>query len=299
MALAAPDRRVHLLGLTLANLLWGGSYAVIRVTVEHTPPGVLAALATAAAAALVWALHLVRGRPGPAVPLSDALRMAVLGNIGVTLNLLLTYQGLTLTGATDASLLIVGETLATVLLAVVLYRERVHLRAGAGILLGLLGVALVLWGAGVSEGGAARVLGNVLLLGSTLSDAVYNVLGARLAREYDPATFLRWALTGTLPVWAALLAWSAVAGDLPAMDLPLVAGVVWIAAVQTVLCFTLWFAALARLGTHAGAVSVALQPVAGVLVGVLVLGETLSPQVIAGGVCVVVALLVTASSDHP
>lgn len=291
-----PPRWSLLAALVLANVLWGASYAVIRVTVERTPPLVLAALSCTAAAALLWGLHAVFGeRRAEPVPARDALRMGLLGNVGVSLNLGLTYEALTLTGATDASLMIVGESVATVLLSMAILRERLRPRTGLGIGLGILGVSLVMWSGGTIEGGgSARILGDVLLLGSTLADAVYNVLGTELARRYDASTLLRWALTGTLPVWALVLVHAAVTGGLPAPDWPLLAGIAWITGVQTVGCFTLWFAALARLGTHAGAVSVALQPLTGVLVGALVLAEPLSGLMLLGGACVVVALLVTA-----
>ena len=166
--------------------------------------------------------------------------------------------------------------------------------------LGVAGMVLVvLDGADPDRGASGRLVGVSLLLAATLADAVYNVRGAAVTRRYDALTVLTWAMTGTLPVWVVVLAWGGVRGELPALDLPATLGVIWVGCVQYTLCFWAWFALIGRAGASLGAVTVAAQPLAGVLVGVLVLAERPGPAALLGALLVVGALLSALTSMGP
>lgn len=281
--------RRALLLLVLVNATWGASYSVLKSTVDRVPPLMTAALGISAGTALLWAIRATRPSR-PRVPPGDRLRIALLGNLGLSANVLLTFEGIARATATDASLAIVGETIFTILLAAAL-GERAAGRRLLAAAFGVIGMALVVLDGAVDDAGAsARLLGVLLLLLATLADAIYNVRGAALTRRYDALTMLTWAMTGTLPVWLVILAWVGACDGWPALDLGAVLGLAWIGGVQYTLCFWAWFALIARTGSSLGAVTVAAQPLAGVLAGVLVLSERPSPTAWLGGLLTVVAL---------
>jgi drug/metabolite transporter (DMT)-like permease len=281
--------------LVAVNVVWGASYSVLKTTVDRVPPLMTAALGVCLGTAALWLVRSLRPR-GPRVPPGDRLRIALLGNVGLTANVLLTFEGIARATAVDASLTIVGETIFTLLLAVAL-GERADRRRLAAAALGVAGVALVvLDGADPAGEASGRPVGVLLLLAATLADAVYNVRGAALTRRYDALTVLTWAMTGTLPVWLAVLLWSCARAEPPALDLPAALGVLWIGVVQYTLCFWAWFALIGRDGASLGAVTVAAQPLAGVLVGVLVLAERPGAPALLGALVVVAALWTAGSS---
>ena len=84
----------------------------------------LGALRVIVAAALLWPILIWRTRAGrlgrhrliEPIPLDDALRLAGLGLLGVGASYLLDYWGISLSTATDASLMIIGEVIFTALL---------------------------------------------------------------------------------------------------------------------------------------------------------------------------------------
>jgi drug/metabolite transporter (DMT)-like permease len=289
--------RRAIVALIVVNALWGSSYAVIKVTVERAPPLTTFAICVVVAAALLWSIRARRPR-GPAVPRGDALRMAALGNLGITFPLGLLFQGVVWAPATDAALMIVGETIFMVALGVAFLGERVDRRRVTAVALGVLGIVLVVLGGDLADGGgdpAMRLLGDLLMLAATLGDALYNVAGAAMARRHDPLTLLTWATTGALPPAVAVLAWASWTGALPAFDGPLLLGIAWVGGVHLVACFLLWFAALARVGAVTGGVSVTLQPLAGIVLGVFVLGEALSLGGALGGALIILAISLSAT----
>src|SRR5690348_5803154 len=147
---ASHVRYLSLLLLVLANALWGSSYVVAKVALEEIPPALLAALRFSIAAVVFWFVLLTRGRPKlPNWP--DALRLLGIGAVGIGLNGILGFWGVSLTTATDAALLIVGEVVFTSLFAIALTSDRLTAQRAIALLVGVLGaVVLILGGATAS-----------------------------------------------------------------------------------------------------------------------------------------------------
>jgi drug/metabolite transporter (DMT)-like permease len=161
------------LALTGANILWGGSAAASKEALAHVPPMTLATLRVALALAV---LHLLLARNGerPATGIAPAL----LGLTGVALFCVCQNVGLGVADAATTSLLNGAIPILTALLGMIWLGERMGQRRLAGLALSVVGVAMIgLDGAFVARGMAA--LGNLLLLASAASFAVYAVLGRR------------------------------------------------------------------------------------------------------------------------
>jgi drug/metabolite transporter (DMT)-like permease len=296
------SRKVAIGLLILANVLWGSSFVVAKVALAEVPPPLLGALRVILASAILWLLLVWRwqsGAPGARrrlalPPIGDALRLAGLGLLGVGASYLLSYWGISLSTATDASLMIIGEVIFTALLAAFLAGERLGYRKRIGVLLGIAGVLILVLGnapaEGMSGGGWARAFGDALILACLLCESIYTVLGAGLSRRYQPLTVLTLANTGSLLIWIPILIWYVATGRFPSLSLAAVAGVVYLAAVTSALCYLIWFSVLRVAGSSAGAVSLFVQPLVGALLGLMVLGDPLTAALAAGAALIFTAL---------
>jgi drug/metabolite transporter (DMT)-like permease len=283
--------------LVLANALWGSSYVVAKVALQEIPAPILAALRFGLAAAVLWLIVLAR-RPLRLPRRTDALRLLALGAFGIAINGILGYTGINLTTATDASLLVVGEVLFTTLLAVLIAGERLNRLRGAGLLIGLIGVVVLVGGGARSpvEGGPARVLGDVLILIGLAFEAAHTVLGTRLTLRYEPLTVLTLTVTGSCLVWVPLLSWSAITGEIAIPSAKASLGVVYLALVTGLACYLLWFGVLRYAGATVGAMSLMAQPVVGAMLGIWLLGDPVNPSTVIGAVCVVTCLFVASGA---
>jgi drug/metabolite transporter (DMT)-like permease len=290
-------------GLVAANLIWGSSYVVVKVALRELSPTALASLRVTLAALLFWVLWLAAPRIAPgwvhlrataAIPGRSVTGMAALGLLGIALSYLLSYRGISLTTATDASLMVVGEVIFTSLLAAVVAREALGLGRGLGIALGGVGVGVLVLGAAAGEEpGGARALGDALVLAGIGLQAAYSVAGTGFARRYGTLTLLAFAHLGSLLVWLPLLATEAAGGGLQHLGVPAFAGVLYLSAAVSVGAFLLWFGALRVVGAGAGAASLFLQPLVGATLGSLMLQEPLSARVLVGGLLVVGAFVLS------
>ncbi len=263
---------------TIAPVAWGSTYVVTSQLLPADSPFWGAAL-RALPAGLVLLL-LARRRPRGAW----WWRSAVLGTLNVGAFFVLVYLAAQLLPSGIAAMLMATAPAVMLLLAWPLAAERPALLSLTGAAVGFAGVVVLLAGAG----GTVDLWGVAASLAAMLMSSVGFVL-ARRWNDGTPALALTaWQLTGggLALVVVALLA----EGPPPALDSSELIGFAYLSLVATALAFAAWFAALQHL--QAGAVGLIglLNPVTGVVLGVIVAGEQFTSSQVLGMVVVVVGI---------
>lgn len=287
--------------LVLANIIWGSSHAVGKVAVETFDPMLLAALRVIIGSAAFWTLRLTGVAPVEPLPRREVGILASLGLLTVAGAQFLDYKGLSLTTATDSSLMIIGEVIFTTLLAWFWAREHLSGRRSAGLVLGIVGVVvLTVGGAPDSAAAPHRALGNTLVLAALFCESLFTVVGARYAQRYDASTILRWTYTGSLLIWVPVLVWTIATGRFPTTTPAAWLAVVYMATATSVVSYTLWFWVIRHAGAALGAMTLFVQPLVGSLLGILVLSEPQSTGLYIGGALILGAMFVaTMGHDEP
>ncbi len=288
------------------NILWGSTYAVTKVALLEIPPPLLGAMRWTLATAVLWCLHLwlVRQRAtgaqavAPAVTNEDRLRLIGLGTLGIGVAYVFGYFGISLTTATDASLMIIGEVIFTALFAAWLLHEPLSQGKVMGMGLGAVGVAILVLGhvAGENGGdqGGWRALGDLMLLVTLALQALYTVLGTDLARKYPPMSVLTYVCTGSLLIWAPVLLWYVLNDALPpTLSRQAIGGVLYLAVIAAVFCNFVWFSIASRIGAGLSALSLFAQPLVGSFIGLVFLQEPLTLSLLIGALFIFVALYLT------
>lgn len=299
------QRRIAIGLLIFANLVWGSNSAVAKVALAELPPPLVGGLRVTIAALPIWLLVCWQSlRPGPdgrapgfeRIPLRDRLQLFGLGILGMAVNYLLSYWGISLTTVTDTALMIIGEVMMTTLLAVWWLGERLSRRKLSGFGFGLVGVALLIFSstAGAGGGGAARALGDLLVLGGLFAASLYSVFGARFTRTYRLTTILGNVYIGGLIIWLPLLLGFYLAGAFPRPSAAALGAVLYLALVPSVICQLIWLYALRVGSANLGAISLLIQPLLGATIGALAFGDPLTPGVLAGGALIFIGLYLSA-----
>lgn len=202
----------------------------------------------------------------------DAVRVMLLG-LFLFLNQSLYILGLKSSGALVASCMQPAIPVFTHILAVAARYESTSLQKGAGILLAVAGaVSMVMRSADSAVGGSNMLLGNLCLVGNTLSMACYFIAAKGLTRGYPPLCLTAWAY-----MTAACCLLAAVLTTCPLQDWRLPAPLVgpllfWILGCSIFAYFTMT-AATKYLPASEVAAYQCLQPLLGTLLSVLVLHE--------------------------
>jgi drug/metabolite transporter (DMT)-like permease len=234
---------------------------------------------------LMWPLL-----PGKAPRGRDLLRTMVMGVVVFVLAPRLQVEGVQRGQATDASVLMALEPLIASLAAAVFLREHIGPRRWVGFLLGIGGVVLMaeIWRPGFHWPG---LLANALILLSFVCETTYSVMGKPMLPRAGLFKILAVALASgmavnlTLDGTAALRAATALT---PKSWLILL----YLTLVCTVLGYALWFAVIKEAQVSVAALTIFVQPVAGVIIAMTWLGETLRWGQLWGSLVIMAGLVI-------
>lgn len=281
-------------GVVLACLaacfLWGSAFPCVKIGYElfgidaADVPSILAFAGTrfVIAGLMVVAGVSVATRRAFVPERRDLPAIGALSLFQTVLQYILFYVGLANCAGVTSSILEASNSFLCVLLAALVFRfERLTGRKVLGCLVGFAGVVLVNV-AGESGGLSFTLTGEGMVLLSTVAAATSSNLAKRFSREHDPVLLSGWQFVfgGAIMLVVGLVAGGRVApadaaNPLPALTLLAYLGFISAAA------YSLWSVALAANPVSRVAVFGFMNPVFGVLLSAVLLGETnvVSPAV--------------------
>ena len=276
------DHRRAVAALTAAGLLWGTTVPLSKLALEWLPPGWLACVRFAAAAAILLALV-----PRPAVRTACTPRVLASGAIGYGGSVLLQNAGLASTSVTQAALLVGATPVLVAVIAAVWHRAIARPAAWAGFALSLAGVGLITGGSAIGGGaGGGSAAGDLEILASLLLSAGFTVAQPRLLRGRNPV-----AVTAVQFAGAALasLAFSALTEGLPPVagrPGPALATAGLVLA-GTLAPFTLFAYGQSRVSAVVAGAFVNIEPLVGAVAGIVLFGNPAGPVQLIGGTAIV------------
>ncbi|MEU7488484.1 EamA family transporter [Streptomyces sp. NPDC042319] len=267
----------------VAPVAWGTNYYVTREFLPADHPLYGAALRALPAGLVLLALRrqLPRG--------AWWWRSAVLGLLNVSVFFVLVYAASQLLPTSIASTVMALSPLTMMLMAWLLVSERPRAAHLAGAATGLAGVCLML----LTGAGGVSVAGALASATAMLTSSFGYVLTKRWSAGTDVLASTAWQLTAgglfLLPVAAVT------EGAPPALSTPTLLAFGYVALIATALAFAAWFTGLRHLPAGTVGLVGLLNPVTGVLLGLILAGETLTPQQLCG----VVLVLAGVALGHP
>ncbi|GAB3124972.1 DMT family transporter [Novispirillum itersonii] len=252
-------------------VLWGANYVAVKLGVSEFPPLLLITLRFAVVAVLLVPFYRITRKQVPGV----LLLSFTFGSA----HFALLFVALKMTEAgTSALLLQLGVPFST-LLGVVFLGDRLGVWRVSGLLVAFAGAAVLAWGPNVPAIGPA-----VLLVVSAFFWAVSNLLVKKVT-DVSPI-----ALTGWMSLFAVpqCLLWTLIfeTGHIAAIEQAHLIGwgaMLYTAIGSSIVAYGLWYWLLGRYTVSQVVPISLLNPVFGVLVGAWVLGESIGPEKIAGG----------------
>jgi drug/metabolite transporter (DMT)-like permease len=295
---AAPSRFSHFGSLLLALavvVVWGISFAVTRATVTELPPLSLAFLRFLLASLVLWPLTR-RLRREVRIARGDRMAVFLFGFVGVTLYFGFENFGLKYTTASHAALLIAIIPLATELADALRRRRPPSLPVLAGMLISTTGVALIF---GRDGGGGASLLGDSLMLGAVAAWVWYTFLAEHLMHRYPNLLLTYWIMgVGSLTLLPGALLEYALA-PFPSPSPAAWGGVAFLGIFCSALGYHFWNQAIPVLGVTASNNLLYGLPLVGVVTGILLLGEPLTPAIAGGAALILGGVLLAGRSAAP
>lgn len=179
------------LALSSVALLYGANYVIAKVVLGSgliTPNGFIM-LRIIGATILLWAIHplIIKER----LERKDYLYTAFCSIFGITINQLCFFQGLKYTSPMHASLIMITVPMIVLFASFLILKNKITPRQILGMILGLIGAAILVLSA-TSSDGVASVKGDLFILINANSYALYLVLVKRLMEKYHALTVIKW-----------------------------------------------------------------------------------------------------------
>jgi drug/metabolite transporter (DMT)-like permease len=283
--------------LVLMSLIWGMNFAVMKYGTDVLEP--LAYNGVRLAIGSIVMMTVLQFRRMPALPWRDICALMLLGSLGTGLYQAFFINGLALTRAGTASLVVASSPAIIAVVGRMMGVEKVGFRAVWGIALSISGIAFVILSSAGSSGGQSSVFGDLLILASVVCWAFYTHLVRPYTHRIDGSQIATWALVGgTIPVLAlatpAILRanWSAV--------VPLTWGAILYSGVGSMgIAYLFWYRGVKVIGSTRTAMFSNLQPVVALAVSWPLLGETPTLMQGVGAGAVLGGLLLTRQPAAP
>jgi len=289
--------------LALSMSLVGGYVALSKPLVAAFPVLLLAWLRFGIAA-LAMPHWLKRSPDEP--PMTTRTRWLVflesfLGNFLFSICMLF---GVSLTSAVSAGVIMASIPACVAVASWLFLRERITVRIGLAIACAAIGIGLLALSPSASHAPASTAtasastsmpwLGNLLVFCAVLCETAYAVIGKSLTGRLGPKR-----IASLINLWGFVLSmpfgiWFALQFDFTAVRFGTWALLVAYALAASIWTVWLWMTGLRHVPAAQAGVFAVLLPVSAALVGVLVLGESLSsPQLVAFVVALIGVVLAT------
>lgn len=282
------------LKLSLASLLWGGNYIAGRLVAMELPPFSAAFLRFLVASLLLLLISLLRRRVPPAPGGRQLMLLLLLALSGVFLFNLFYFAGLRRVSASRGSVIIALSPGMVALGSALIFRQKISIKTVLGLLAALAGTVWVITGGRPQALLAGSLgLGELCLTLSMLCWSVYSLAGKSAMRELSPLAAISWSCwLGTLGLAVGAL-WEGGLTGWRNFSLQAWFGTLYLGALGTVLALLIYYQGIKRCGPTRAAVFINLVPVWAILLGVLLLGETLSPSLLFGAAAVITGISLT------
>lgn len=271
-----------ILAALAAVVIWGASPPATKLAIADLPPLSVALLRSGIGGLLALPIALLARLPLPAN--GQQRWLLLLSAVGgfIAFPVLFTI-GLQHSTANRGSLILASLPIFTGVVASLWYRRRPKPLFWLGCGIALLGevVLIVMRGRG-AVGLQGGIGGDLLMLGANLGASLGYVAGGTLQRQGYPsiaATFWGAALASVmlLPLMPFVIDGTSLAMVSPGAW----AGIAYLAIGVTIVGYLFWYWALGHGGIERVGLFQFLQPIAGLSIAWLLLGETLEPSLIA------------------
>ncbi|HSJ00523.1 MAG TPA: DMT family transporter [Patescibacteria group bacterium] len=289
--MSARPRWVLPAAFILLGLIWGSSFAWIKIAVADVPPATLVAwrmsLGALGMLVLIAALRLPRPRG-----LGEWLPLVVLGAVNAAIPIFLISWGQQwVDSGTAAVLNSLTPIFSLVIAGLALRVEPVTALRVTGLLLGFIGAAILASRQLELRADAAGLIGAMAVVLAAFSYAV----GASYARHRIQRTH-RYVVAGGTLLFAAVDAWVlallADGGIVLPTQLSAVIAIAWLGVLGSFVAYVLFFFLIEHLGATMASMVTYLFPVVGVGLGVLALGEPMDVRLAVGTILVLIGIIV-------
>ncbi|MBF0407024.1 MAG: EamA family transporter [Candidatus Riflebacteria bacterium] len=293
--------------LVIMNVIWGGSYAVSKWVLTYVTPAFLSMTRFLLGGFLLLFLaeknylsssketlsSLISSEQNPQQSLikrifnqiriskRNFIELALVYGLGISVGFIVHYHGVRLTTSLKASVEMTLEPVFMILLAIIFLGEPVKKRTLLGLFVSFTGTLLLVFDGKdynqiineLSTGG--QTLGDFLVILSLLLGSAYCVMNKPLAKKIGPFKSTAWGCIIASVLIMPIVLYETYNGAQIQINIGVILAILFLGVLCTAVGYGLWNKILMKMPASDMAITINIQPVAGVLAGLVFMGESL------------------------
>jgi drug/metabolite transporter (DMT)-like permease len=283
------------LAIIITTVLWSSSLIFAKIVFTEVGPIVFVALRYTIACPFLLVVTLQYKKKQTIQDVKSNWKILLIAGLsGPFLSQILQYVGLELTTASDALFLLNFTPIFAVIIAAPVLNEKITSEKILGLILASLGAMLIVMNTApdFTTFDFLRFLGDLIVIASTLFFAINGIAGKIAVKSIDAISTTLYSAIFALPfIWisAALLEDMTV---LLTMSTQAWLLVTWVAVVNTVIGFVLYYESMKHIEASLVQIVLNLIAVWGVLMSIFVLHETVTFLQVLGGAVTVIGVVI-------
>lgn len=279
----------YYLSAVAAIFFWGSSFVATKLAYASFGPLTVCFLRFALSLLILKLVGIIR-KDNKKLEKQDVPVLLATGLLGISVYYACENYALTLTSASAASLISGAYPAITALIGALVYHVHVTKKQAAGIALAMAGIVILTSGGSFS--GSNVRLGNAILIFDGFLWAFYNFLIPHIRPAYSVLSITYYQTLLALPF---LIPGLFLEGHASMTITPsAIWALLYLAVGCSVLAYLLYNFSLRGISPSAAAAIMNLMPVFGLLLSAIILNESITPASAAGGVIVILGVLLSA-----
>lgn len=277
----------NLLILCLFNVFWAGTLTIYKTLGETLPVGAIVTIRFGLAGIVM--LFFWKFLSGEAPKGTNLIKTIIMGCLVFCLGHRFQVAGNNYGGAGNSAVLMALEPLLASVMAAIFLKESIPLRRWAGFILGMWGVAILngVWRKDFQWTGLGA---SMLFIASLLCETAYSIIGKPVVAQANPAKVLCIALlSGTM--LNLCFDFNTVVSAIPSLSLKSWLMFAYLSLLCTLAGYWIWLNTIKKLDVNIVALTIFIQPIAGVPMAAFFLKENLHWGQLWGSIIIATGLL--------
>jgi len=272
------------IALIVVQVFFGSLPVIGKVVLAHIPSLALVGFRVGITALILFIFQAYRKRLWLRER-GDYARLAILSLFGVTINQIFFIGGLSLTKASNTSLLAVSIPIFTLAISVLLGTEKIRILKTVGIVLAAVGIIFLLDPRKASFS-SQTTIGDLMIIINSLAFGIYVATSKDIVTRNGAFRSMMWVFIFASVICVPLGAYSLSTIDVSAVGSMIWLLIIYIGVFATAVPYLLNAWALARVSPSTLAVFIYLQPLIGFVLAVVFLGEVIDLKFLIAAVLV-------------
>lgn len=278
--------------LSLAASIWGGMYVVSKYVLDFIPPLTLVWLRFIIAFVVLYMiLKTTKRKQKTTIQINkkDWLLFAWIGFIGYFVSITCQFVGTKLSDAHTGSLVTSATPAFMVVFATLILKENLTTRRILSTVLATLGVTIVIgWDIEVGS----YFIGTIILVGAAITWALLSIYVKIASQQFSSLVITTYAIFFSLFFITPCMIWELQSNPIGDLNTTIILGILYLGIISTAGAFFLWNKGLELMDASIGSLFFFFQPIAGSLLGWLLLNETLNRNFFIGGALIIFSVII-------